>query len=469
MKCCVTFTTIFSTNSDDWYFDNEYSRHMTGNSLLFTDLIECRKKSSDLHSGVKGNVIEKGNIDLPGAPKLKNVRLVEGLSANLISISQLQNQGYSVKFSKEKCEVVDEFENQYFTDFFQSEGIFHEFSTPMTPQQNGVVKRKNRTLQEIARVFIHAKSLTIHFLVEAANTACHIHNYPSGAAVNNVEKAKLLAPSKHVKKNHLVSNVIGEINKGIVTRKKIKPDYANMIANNKIDEKDNVTRNKARLVAQRCSQIEGVTFGETSASVARLESIQLLLSLACFHQITLYQMDVKRAFLNGFIKEEVYVAQPKGFEDPIYLDYVYKLKKALYDLKQLLLSALFPSLSRKVQESRGFLLVTLYGDSSDFKSSVTHYPRCPLFRIMIVQFQNKMDIRLASFSPSKYGRGRVSLLKALSRRPSISPSISRLPSSSPDQNAGASGVPPSSNANQNISTSNIPLPAPVHHRFCPPS
>ena len=107
MKCCVTFTTIFSTNSDDWYFDNEYSRHMTGNSLLFTDLIECRKKSSDLHSGVKGNVIEKGNIDLPGAPKLKNVRLVEGLSANLISISQLQNQGYSVKFSKEKCEVVD--------------------------------------------------------------------------------------------------------------------------------------------------------------------------------------------------------------------------------------------------------------------------------------------------------------------------------------------------------------------------
>ena len=69
-----------------------------------------------------------------------------------------------------------EFENKYFTEFCENEGIFLEFSAPLTPQQNGVVERKNRTLQEMARVMIHAKHLPTYFWAEALNTACHIHN-----------------------------------------------------------------------------------------------------------------------------------------------------------------------------------------------------------------------------------------------------------------------------------------------------
>ena len=57
-----------------------------------------------------------------------------------------------------------------------SEGIKHEFSSPITPQQNGVVERKNRTLQELARVMLHAKHLPYHFWAEAINTACHVNN-----------------------------------------------------------------------------------------------------------------------------------------------------------------------------------------------------------------------------------------------------------------------------------------------------
>ena len=95
-----------------------------------------------------------------------------------------------------------------------------------------------------------------------------------------------------------------------------------------------VVRNKARLVAQGYSQVEGIDFGETYAPVARLESIRILLAYASHHNFKLQQMDVKSAFLNGPLKELVYVKQPPGFEDPKFPNHVYKLDKALYGLKQ---------------------------------------------------------------------------------------------------------------------------------------
>jgi hypothetical protein len=97
-----------------------------------------------------------------------------------------------------------------------------------------------------------------------------------------------------------------------------------------------VTRNKARLVAKGYSQVKGLDFGETYAPIARLESIHILLAYATHHGFKLYQMDVKSAFLNGPIKEEVYVEQPPGFEDREYPNHIYKLSKALYGLKQAL-------------------------------------------------------------------------------------------------------------------------------------
>ncbi|KAK1678919.1 hypothetical protein QYE76_039767 [Lolium multiflorum] len=106
------------------------------------------------------------------------------------------------------------------------------------------------------------------------------------------------------------------------------------IFKNKQDEFGNVVRNKARLVAQGFSQVEGIDFGETYAPVARLESIRILLAYASHHNFKLQQMDVKSAFLNGPLHEEVYVKQPPGFEDLNFPNHVYKLDKALYGLKQ---------------------------------------------------------------------------------------------------------------------------------------
>ncbi|GJR87643.1 retrovirus-related pol polyprotein from transposon TNT 1-94 [Tanacetum coccineum] len=105
---------------------------------------------------------------------------------------------------------------------------------------------------------------------------------------------------------------------------------------NKLDENGIVSRNKARLVAQGYNQQEGIDYDETYAPVARLESIRILLAIACANDFKLSQMDVQSAFLNGFINEEVYVAQPLGFIDYQKPNYAYKFKKALYGLKQAL-------------------------------------------------------------------------------------------------------------------------------------
>jgi hypothetical protein len=93
-------------------------------------------------------------------------------------------------------------------------------------------------------------------------------------------------------------------------------------------------RNKASLVSQGFSQVEGLDFGETFIPIARLEAIMILLAFVTSKGFKLYQMDVKSAFLNGVIQEEVFVTQPSGFKNPKYPNRVYKLSKALYGLKQ---------------------------------------------------------------------------------------------------------------------------------------
>ncbi|GJV28687.1 ribonuclease H-like domain-containing protein [Tanacetum coccineum] len=103
---------------------------------------------------------------------------------------------------------------------------------------------------------------------------------------------------------------------------------------NKKDERGIVIKNKARLIAQGYTQEKGIDYDEVFAPVARIKAIRLFLAYASFKDFVVYQMDVKSAFLYGKIKEEVYVCQPPGFEDPDFPDRVYKVEKALYRLHQ---------------------------------------------------------------------------------------------------------------------------------------
>ncbi|WVZ70408.1 LOW QUALITY PROTEIN: hypothetical protein U9M48_019079 [Paspalum notatum var. saurae] len=111
-----------------------------------------------------------------------------------------------------------------------------------------------------------------------------------------------------------------------------RPIGTKWVFKNKRGEDGMVVRNKARLPG--VSSKEGIDYEETFAPVARLEAIRILLAFAASKGFKLQQMDVKSAFPNGFIEEEVYVRQPPGFESARFPDRVYKLRKALYGLKQ---------------------------------------------------------------------------------------------------------------------------------------
>nr|GFB64668.1 retrovirus-related Pol polyprotein from transposon TNT 1-94 [Tanacetum cinerariifolium] len=106
------------------------------------------------------------------------------------------------------------------------------------------------------------------------------------------------------------------------------------IFKNKKDESSLVIQNKARLIAVGYSQQEGIDYDETFAPFARIKAIRLFLAYVAHKDFIVFQMDVKTTFLNGILKEEVYVGQPPGFVSKQYPDHVYALDKALYGLKQ---------------------------------------------------------------------------------------------------------------------------------------
>ncbi|GJR54010.1 retrovirus-related pol polyprotein from transposon TNT 1-94 [Tanacetum coccineum] len=180
---------------------------------------------------------------------------------------------YKAKVCKIRTDNGTEFKNATLKAHYEKLGIMQQFSTARTPQQNGVVERRNRTLVEAARTMLIFSRLLEFLWVEA-------------------------------------------------------------VATNKCDAENIVVRNKTRLVAKGYKKEEDIDFEESFAPVARLEAVRMFIAYAALKNITIFQMDVKTAFLNGPLKEEVYVSQPEGFIDPEFPDHVYRLKKALYGFKQ---------------------------------------------------------------------------------------------------------------------------------------
>nr|GEW22694.1 copia protein [Tanacetum cinerariifolium] len=132
-----------------------------------------------------------------------------------------------------------------------------------------------------------------------------------------------------------VSQTLHHLSIGFSTSTRLCHDYRSQVdLQSKLDQYGDVLKNKARLVAKRYQQEEGIDFEESFAPVARIDAIHIFITNAASKNINIYQMDVKTAFLNDELKEEVYVSQPEGFVDPDHLTHVYRLKKALYGLKQ---------------------------------------------------------------------------------------------------------------------------------------
>nr|GEY82134.1 putative ribonuclease H-like domain-containing protein [Tanacetum cinerariifolium] len=170
------------------------------------------------------------------------------------------------------------------------------------------------------------------------------------ADLSNMETAiqVSLTPTLRIHKDHPKSQIIGLVDTLVQTSHKpkdnvwvlvdcpnrVRPIGMKKVLKNKKDERGTVIRNKAHLVAQGHTQEEGINYEEVFAPVARIEAIRLFLAYASYIGFTVYQMDVKSAFLYGTIDEEVYVMQPPGFQDPEFLYRLYKVEKAMYRLHQ---------------------------------------------------------------------------------------------------------------------------------------
>nr|GEZ93676.1 hypothetical protein [Tanacetum cinerariifolium] len=134
-------------------------------------------------------------------------------------------------------------------------------------------------------------------------------------------------------KDHPLEQVCGNPSRPVQTRRQLETD-PKMCMFALTDEDQTVICNKARLVAKGYAQEEGIDFEESFAPVARLEAVRIFIAYAAHKSFLIFQMDVKTAFLNGPLKEEVYVAQPDGFVDTDHPEKVYRLRKALYGLNQ---------------------------------------------------------------------------------------------------------------------------------------
>nr|GFA31959.1 hypothetical protein [Tanacetum cinerariifolium] len=157
------------------------------------------------------------------------------------------------------------------------------------------------------------------------------------ADVSNMETTITASPTPTLKihKDHPKSQIIGPVDTPIQTKnksKEVRPIRTKWVLKNKKDERGIVIRNKSRLVVQGHTQKEGIDYDEVFAPIVRIEAIRLFLAYASFMGFTIYQMDVKSAFLYGTIDEEVYVMQPPGFQDPEFPAKVYKVEKAMYGL-----------------------------------------------------------------------------------------------------------------------------------------
>ncbi|KAJ9557913.1 hypothetical protein OSB04_012527 [Centaurea solstitialis] len=359
-----------------------------------------------------------------------------------------------------------EFRNAKLQSFLEDVGISHNFSAVRTPQQNGVVERKNRTLVEAARSMMAHSGVPQSFWAEAVSTACYTQNrtlivkrtgktayemveqrkpnidyfrvfgckcyvlndqddlgslnpvvceprleaspqnnptagsssrnqqeffavQDENDATNNRQAYVTHPHTRRWTKDHPPSQIIGSPSQPVTTRSAkhtenlilfggflsdfepsdvwqalTDPDWViamqdelaefernkvwrlverpwgktiiglKWILRNKTDENNLIIRNKARLVAKGYRQQEGIDYDETYAPVARIEAIRIFLAYAAHKNMTVYQMDVKCAFLNGVLQEEVYVEQPEGFVDSRFPNHVYILDKALYGLKQ---------------------------------------------------------------------------------------------------------------------------------------
>nr|GEU81241.1 ribonuclease H-like domain-containing protein [Tanacetum cinerariifolium] len=427
---------VTPTKSWFWHQRLSYLNFDTINDLAKNDLVSClpKFKYAKVHLCPSCEQGKSKRASHPPKPVLNSMQRLYLLHMDLcgpISNQEFLKEDFgrsSSPYIIVRTDNETKFKNYILKEYFDSVGIIHETSASKTPQQNGVVERKNRTLVEAAKtmlVFSHAPLFLwaeaiatpyytqnrsiIHrcfnktpydliqgrkpdisclhvfgalcypkndredigklgakgdigfFIGYSANSVAHgVYNQRTKKIMETINITSELeltyAPSTITPQrpserdldilfeplhNEYLCGQPSEAPRTILAAPKlvpspdgIKPLTLNWLFKNKHDEENTIIRNKTLLVVRGYRQEEGINFKESFALVARMEAIRIFLAYAAHKGFTLYQMDVKTAFLHGSLKEDVYVCQPEGFIDADHPIHVYKLKEALYGLNQ---------------------------------------------------------------------------------------------------------------------------------------
>ncbi|GKB23474.1 retrovirus-related pol polyprotein from transposon TNT 1-94 [Tanacetum coccineum] len=372
---------------DEWIKDSGCSKHMTGNRKLFSSYKAYNGGNVIFGSNLRGNIIGKGQI-CDNKCRVTFSEHDSEITKDGKVIGRKPTLDYFRVFGS-KCFILNT--KDYLTKFDPKsyEGIFLGYS--QNSKAYIILNKHTRKFEESLNMTFdetHPPSKTSPLVDDDLDEEEAIKVTEKKNLDDIVDETLEIDEIVNIKesRNHPLENVIGNLNQRTLRSQAqnqsnffcfistIEPKNVNealtddswivamqeelnqFIANdvwelvpqprnmtiigtkwvfrNKLDENGIVSRNKARLVAQGYNQQEGIDYDETYDPVTRLESIRILLAYACALDFKLFQMDVKSAFLNGFINEEVYVAQPPGFIDFEKPDHVYKLKKALYGVKQ---------------------------------------------------------------------------------------------------------------------------------------
>nr|GEV89150.1 hypothetical protein [Tanacetum cinerariifolium] len=259
--------------------------------------------------------------------------LVRGLSKLKFEKDHLCSACAMGKIHRIQTDNRTEFVNQTLREYYDQVGISHETSVPRSPQQNGVVKRCNRTLIEAAHTIVDPSAPEVIAPIdevvapELAKSTCS----PSSTTVDQDAPSPSKSQTTPETQPLVIPHDVEEDNHDIeVSHMGNDPLFGMSILEVASDQSSSM----ACLVARGYCQEEGIDFEESFAPVASLESIRIFLVYATHKNMVVYQMDVKLTFFNGNLQEEVYVSQPDGLVDPDNPNHVYKLKKALYRLKQ---------------------------------------------------------------------------------------------------------------------------------------
>nr|GEW20074.1 copia protein [Tanacetum cinerariifolium] len=291
-----------------WIIDSGSSKHMTGNRALLTNFVENFLGTVRFGNNDFAVIAGYGDVVI-GSKTINKVYYVEGLGHNLFSVGQFCDKGLEVAFRKSTCFVRNE------------DGV------------DLLTGDHSSNLYTIALNEVTSNSLTCHLAKASSSQSWVWHqrlSHLNFAIINNLVKNNLVQglPKMKFEKDHLCSAC--EQREDLSKTSQVQNGFffkqATLSSSHEFVWTDAHSKYKWKAIC--------IDYDETFTPVARIEAIRFFLAYAAHKDFTVFQMDVKISFLNGILKEEVYVGQPLGFVSKQYPDHVYAIDKALYGLKQ---------------------------------------------------------------------------------------------------------------------------------------